>query len=134
MKFVSFLRKHNNLLVKSALLNHTAADVAEYYKLAYKHLTSNNDFVPPAQVARAKLLVIDEVFLFPSYIFILADVICRGARDAFTKSFGGLTLIMVGDPLQGAAIADESIMLELQSGSTDKRKWVLWARLSQPFT
>lgn len=39
-----------------------------------------------------------------SVLFTLADVIARGVRNRFRVPFGGLAVLALGDPLQGAAV------------------------------
>jgi hypothetical protein len=89
------------------------------YEAAFKAL-------PAAAVASDVLkslefLVIDEVYLLPTYIFTLADVILRGNKNKFSAGFGGVPCLLSGDPLQGYAIADEHICLDAagQSGKAE---------------
>lgn len=80
------------------------------YEAAFNYLKSNG-FRVPSQLQKVHVILIDEVFLLTGVLFTLADVILRGARNKFSDPFGDVTMLIIGDPLQGGAIPDDDCTL-----------------------
>lgn len=51
-------------------------------------------------IVTAQVLVIDEISMVSGYQLHLLDIVCQGIKQDFTRPFGGLQLIVVGDFLQ----------------------------------
>lgn len=56
------------------------------------------------------VLVIDEIFRADAKLFTLLDIVLRGSRECYAKPFGGIAVLGVGDPLQGAAVPDNGFL------------------------
>lgn len=115
MQFVCHLRQ-TDCMVLSIDRDTAANEVERRYSAAFQYMTGNG-FKPPRHLANLDLLAIDEVFMVPAYIFTLADVILRGAKNDFSSAFGGVPCLLAGDPLQGQVIAEEALCLD-QTGKS----------------
>lgn len=78
------------------------------------------------------MIVVEESFLFNAILWTLMDVILRGVRASLQqgekqlliakKSFGGIALMVVGDPLQGSPVGDNETCLDRKSKHTIKSR------------
>ncbi len=80
----------------------------------------NNQFLT-AKIARAKVLIIDEISMLSPELFEQVDFICKTARNSM-EPFGGLQLICSGDFFQIPPINQENGRFVLDSGIWEEAK------------
>ncbi len=87
-------------------------------KKLFDYLAANTDspWRPPSKLRDVQVLIIDEIFLASSLTFTMIVTICQGVRDNFTEPFGGLSVLLVGDPLQGTSIGSDENCLTRRCG------------------
>jgi len=67
---------------------------------------------PATRLKNAKVLIVDEIFSAHPIIFMILVAICQGIRENFEHPFGGLGVLLAGDPLQGMAVNNEDTCLD----------------------
>lgn len=96
---------------------------------AFKHISTidqnGRSRTWPVELTKVEVIVVEEAFLFNAVLWTLMDVILRGVRAllqsgtkqklVLEKSFGGVALMVVGDPLQGSPIGDDDVCLNGKS-------------------
>lgn len=86
--------------------------IEEMEELLKKHLTSKGYFwykIAP-MIKESNVLLIDEISMLGATLFTITDAICRMALKC-DRPFGGLKIIIIGDPYQLPPVNDEMFMI-----------------------